>query len=127
MSFSYFPYSPDDAKSMKNPAIQLYGSRFFSDQTVSELLVEFLLVVFSPKRFGEAGIFKGALPPFDCIWSNSDKFEYAPKARLNLKLFRSLGHPGWIRATRLTVPITRRCFNSYGSVSILPMLETRTT
>jgi len=91
MSFNYFPYSPDDVKAMKNPAIQLYGNRFFSDQTVSELLVEFFLVVFSPKRFGESDIFKDALPPLDCIWSNSDKFEYAPKARLNLKLFSFLG------------------------------------
>ncbi len=52
MLCNYFPYNPDDAKAMKNPAIQLFGNRLFMDQTVSELLVEFLLVVFSTKRIG---------------------------------------------------------------------------
>jgi hypothetical protein len=91
MSFSYFPYCPDEEKSMKNPAIQLYGSRLFSDQTVSELLVEFLLVVFSPKRFGDTAIFEGALPPLAPAGWDSEKLEYAPRARLNLKLFSFLG------------------------------------
>ena len=77
--------------SMKNPAIQLFGNRFFSDQTVSELLVEFLLVVFSPKQFGDTGIFNDALPSLDGISNNGDKFVYAPQARLNLKLFSFLG------------------------------------
>lgn len=91
MPFSYFPCSPDDSKAIKNPAIQLYGNRFFSDQTVSELLVEFLLVVFSPKRFGKIGMYESALPPLDNEWTLNGKFEYAPKARLNLKLFSFLG------------------------------------
>jgi len=33
-----------------NPAIQLFGRRFFADQTIAELLVEFLLVAANPKR-----------------------------------------------------------------------------
>ncbi len=92
MSFSYFPYNPDEAKAMKNPAIQLYGNRLFSDQTVSELLVEFLLVVFSPKQIGESGVFDLALPsPSQMTDWNNERLEYAPKARLNLKLFSFLG------------------------------------
>jgi hypothetical protein len=91
MSFSYFPYNPDDARSMKNPAIQIYGNRLFSDQTVSELLVEFLLVVFSPKRFGASAILDSLLPPNSVIGGGNEKLEYAPHARLNLKLFSFLG------------------------------------
>ncbi len=91
MTFNYFPYTPDDAKAMQNPAIQLYGSRLFSDQTISELLSEFLLVVFSPKRTG-SDVFETALPSLEelCTWSDT-QLKYAPKARLNLKLFSFLG------------------------------------
>jgi len=92
MSFSYFPYNPDEAKDLKNPAIQLYGKRLFSDQTVSELLVEFLLVVFSPKQIGGSGVFDLALPsPSQMTDWNNEQLKYAPKARLNLKLFSFLG------------------------------------
>ena len=92
MSFSYFPYHPNEAKAMKNPAIQLYGNRLFSDQTVSEFLVEFLLIVFSPKRIGQSSVFDSALPSLFRIadWDN-EQLEYAPKARLNLKLFSFIG------------------------------------
>jgi len=76
---------------MKNPAIQLFGNRLFSDQTVSELLVEFLLVVFSTKRFGDSGKIEGALPPRDPASWDNEKLKYAPRARLNLKLFSFLG------------------------------------
>lgn len=91
MTFNYFPYTPDDVKAMQNPAIQLYGNRLFSDQTVSELLSEFLLVVFSPKRIGHA-VFETALPSREQLltWNNVP-LKYAPKARLNLKLFSFLG------------------------------------
>ena len=92
MLCNYFPYTPDDAKAMKNPAIQLFGNRLFMDQTVSELLVEFLLVVFSTKRIGSDDSFSTALPGQSkiCDWEN-EKLEYAPPARLNLKLFSFLG------------------------------------
>lgn len=92
MSFSYFPYNPGEVKAMKNPAIQLYGNRLFLDQTVSELLVELLLVVFSPKQIGESNVFYSALPlrPQLIDW-NDEQLKYAPRARLNLKLFSFLG------------------------------------
>ena len=91
MTFNYFPYAPDDAKAMQNPAIQLYGNRLYSDQTISELLSEFLLVVFSPKRIGAVD-FETALPSREqlLVWNNAP-LKYAPKARLNLKLFSFLG------------------------------------
>ncbi|MGJ8653036.1 MAG: hypothetical protein ACSHX8_07165 [Opitutaceae bacterium] len=92
MSYNYFPKNPGKPQSMKNPAIQLVGNRLFSDQTVSELLVELLLVTFSPKRFGSAGdIFNQALPPLVALTDADESLEYAPQARLNLKLFSFLG------------------------------------
>ena len=92
MSFRYFPFHPPNEKAMKNPAIQLFGNRLFSDQTVSEFLVEFLLVIFSLKRIGECEPFDTVLPTLEQIdhWNN-EKLTYAPKARLNLKLFSFLG------------------------------------
>ena len=75
---------------MQNPAIQLYGNRLYSDQTVSELLSEFLLVVFSPKQIDT--VFETVLPSLEQLssWDNAP-LKYAPKARLNLKLFSFLG------------------------------------
>lgn len=91
MTFKTFPYIPDDVKALQNPAIQLYGNRLFSDQTVSELLSEFLLVVCSPKQVGNVPI-EDALPSIEqlCTWDNTP-LKYAPKTRLNLKLFSFLG------------------------------------
>ncbi len=91
MTFKTFPYTPDDVKALQNPAIQLYGNRFFLDQTVNELLSEFLLVVFSPKQVGRE-IFETALPSLEQLhtWDHTP-LTYAPKARLNLKLFSFLG------------------------------------
>jgi hypothetical protein len=77
---------------MKNPAIQLFGNRLFMDQTVSELLVEFLLVAFSLKRIDSIGEFSTTLPTQSTLteWDGT-QLEYAPHARLNLKLFSFLG------------------------------------
>jgi len=85
----------------RNPAVQLFGRRFFADQTVTELLVELLLVAVSEKRVGK-DTFKSTLPSVDllCDWPADEKnpkisstLKYAPKARLNLKLFSFLGAP----------------------------------
>lgn len=91
MTFNYFPYDPDDVKAIQNPAIQLFGNRLFSDQTTSELLSEFLLVIFSPKQTGNK-FFDTPLPSWEQLstW-NKKPLKYAPKARLNLKLFSFLG------------------------------------
>lgn len=93
MHHKYYPKVLDRDISQNNPAIQLFGKRLFSNQTVSELLVEFLLVAYSPKRFGtEQAIEEAGLIPFEQLEEASNKqFRYAPKARLNLKLFSFLG------------------------------------
>jgi len=77
-----------------NPAIRLFGRRFFGDQSVSELLLEFLLVATSPKLIGDRTVAEGAmLPDFNLLksWTDSPPLKYSPQARLNLKLFAFLG------------------------------------
>jgi hypothetical protein len=96
MSCKFYPYdpatNPKAKKAMVNPAIQLFGNRFFSDQTHSELLVEFLLITFSHKRFQTGPEFDDCLPKYPDLATCPDEiFQYAPKARLNLKLFSFLG------------------------------------
>jgi len=74
-----------------NPAVRLFGRRFFSDQTTLELLVELLLVAVSPKKVGGRK-FSSMLPPLDLLkipWT--DTLDYAPRAHLNLKLFSFFG------------------------------------
>jgi len=78
----------------RNPAIRLFGRRLFVDQTVPELLLEFLLVAASPKRVGSKGdVVSSILPDLNLLlsWPTGHGLEYAPKARLNLKLFAFLG------------------------------------
>ncbi len=77
-----------------NPSIRLFGRRFFSDQTVPELLIEFLLVATSMKKIGGKRLPDEALfPSLEQIraWPPLEPLQYAPKARLNLKLFAFLG------------------------------------
>jgi len=90
MPNTYFPHNPNEKA--KNPAIQLFGNRLHIDQTVSDLLVEFLLVAFSTKKIGNKPEFSSAFPHSE-LWPELDheKLKYAPKARLNLKLFSFLG------------------------------------
>ena len=88
--FPRIQLSKDDS----NPAIRLYGRRFFSDQSVPELLIELLLVCASDKRIGNQDIPKGAnFPDLDFLnsWPDQQPLQYSPKARLNLKLFSFLG------------------------------------
>lgn len=91
MTCKTYPYNPKNLLALQNPAIQLFGNRLYSDQTVSELLSEFLLVIFSPKQISQTE-FDSALPSSGQLsdWKNSP-LKYAPKARLNLKLFSFLG------------------------------------
>jgi hypothetical protein len=78
----------------RNPAVQLFGRRFFADQTVSELLVELLVVATSQKRWGNIPASDGNLFPNISLLrdsSRTDQIKYAAKARINLKLFAFLG------------------------------------
>ena len=77
-----------------NPAIRLFGRRFFADQTVSELLLELLLVATSQKVIGDVFFSPTeVLPTIDLLrsWPRHEPLKYAPKAHLNLKLFVFLG------------------------------------
>ncbi|WP_321495585.1 hypothetical protein [uncultured Desulfobacter sp.] len=77
-----------------NPAIQLFGRRFFSDQTIPELLIELLLVATAPKKIADFEVASGnCFPGIDTLknWPENAPLAYAPKSRLNLKLFSLLG------------------------------------
>ena len=85
---------PSGVKHMKNPAIQLFGNRLVSDQSQTEFLIELLLVTTFPKRIGDEGKeFTTSLPPAELLaaWPETEELHYAPKARLNLKLFAFMG------------------------------------
>lgn len=93
------PYPPLKIENIKrdgddrNPAIQLFGRRFFADQTVQEFLNEFLLVASVPKKINNYYIDEeNIFPKIDLLnnWPENIPLEYAPKARLNLKLFSFL-------------------------------------
>jgi hypothetical protein len=84
------PISLDLQREDQNPAIQLFGRRFYSDQTISEYLIEFLLVASSQKRVGNTNVVDDALfPDLELLrsWPDNSTLDYAPKAHLNLKLF----------------------------------------
>ena len=75
-------------KDKKNPAIQLYGKRYYSGQTPVEYLAEFLLVFTSPK-FKEVAQSKSE-PKYSghfqfCL--DYVNMRYYPKDRVALKLF----------------------------------------
>ena len=88
------PISLDFQQEDQNPAIQLFGRRFFSDQTVSEYLIEFLLVATSQKRVDNNKLLdNNFLPGLELLrsWPDNSTLDYAPKAHLNLKLFAFIG------------------------------------
>lgn len=80
-----------------NPAIRLYGRRFYKDQTEIELLSEFLLVFASPKSVGaRSKQWAEAFPDLQALQDlqdleNKNSLYYHPKPRLILKLFSFLG------------------------------------
>ena len=84
----------DDIYQTRNPAFVLFGSRFFADQTVVELLAELLSVVFSDKWIGSKGPITSPLPSLQDLndWASGKgkKLIYRPPIRLNLKLFALL-------------------------------------
>jgi len=77
-----------------NPAIQLFGRRFFSDQTIPEFLIELLLVATAPKQIADIEVASdNCFPEIKILreWPENAPLAYAPKSRLNLKLFSLLG------------------------------------
>jgi hypothetical protein len=84
----------DPADQDRNPAIKLFGRRFFADQTALELLAELLLVLHSSKLIGEDKLEDHLLLPLReqlLHWPAKAPLFYQPKMRLNLKLFAFLG------------------------------------
>ncbi|NKN33463.1 hypothetical protein [Marichromatium bheemlicum] len=85
-----FPYNDTSTDGADNPAIQIYGRRFYKDQTPVEYLAEFLLVFASPKGPSpDLSEDEGERP---CVFSFSvgdgaAPVEYWPKDRVALKLF----------------------------------------
>jgi hypothetical protein len=76
---------PQDAgqrADIKNPAIRLFGRRFYKDQTPVEYLSEFLLVFSSPKKENGEGAFK-----FSLYLDDAAPPTYWPENRIALKLF----------------------------------------
>jgi len=66
-----------------NPAIHIYGKRFYKDQTPVEYLAEFLLVFAAPKQEdGDEGRYQ-----FNLCCDENDTPRYWPEDKLALKLF----------------------------------------
>lgn len=85
--FQRFPKNADEGGLLKadkaNPAIRLYGRRFYKDQTLTEYLAEFLLVFSSPKLKNGDGAFRFSIPLED----GKSEPCYYPEDRVALKLF----------------------------------------
>lgn len=77
-----------------NTAFVLFGSRFFADQTVVELLSELISVAFSDKWIGFKGPISDPIPSLhdlkDWAYANEVKLHYNPPIKLSLKLFALL-------------------------------------
>lgn len=72
--------SDDHQADQRNPAIRLYGRRFYKDQTPVEYLAEFLLVFSSPKKESGEGSYQLRI-------IEGEKPRYWPQDRIALKLF----------------------------------------
>lgn len=84
--FQRFPKNGElgDAKSeQSNPAILLYGRRFYKDQTLVEYLAEFLLVFSSPKKSNGDQAYQFQLG----LNSEIEPHSYWPESKVALKLF----------------------------------------
>jgi len=93
MSIKRFP-NLQNQKEDENPAIQLFGRRFYKDQTPIEYLIEFLLVFTSAKTIGRAKEeINMGFPDTKLLnnWPEGEPLFYNPQARLVLKLFAFLG------------------------------------
>ena len=118
-----------------NPGIQLFGRRFFVDQTPLEYLAEFLLVCHSPKNIEfechsqenkqDNHKFSSLLPPWDLLQEWEEKeLKYMPPVRLALKLFSFLGvskletrHPSHIEQYSVIIEKLTDNIHTDGSVT----------
>lgn len=70
-----------------NPAIRLYGSRFYNDQTLLEFLNEFLGLIYSKKRIEKTSFISPFIDFNDIYLLQEEKLSYYMPIKLNLKLF----------------------------------------
>jgi hypothetical protein len=85
-----FPQNDTSTEGAENPAIQLYGRRFYKDQTPVEYLAEFLLVFASPKGSEPDPTTKEQEQVHAFSFSLGDgstPAQYWPEDRVALKLF----------------------------------------
>lgn len=81
-----FPIQHENLTADKtNPAIRLYGRRFYKDQTPVEYLAEFLLVFASPKQDPES--VKDSIHTYSFSLPTSDTPRYWAENHIALKLF----------------------------------------
>ena len=118
-----------------NPAIQLFGRRFYTDQSILEYLSEFLLVCHSPKSIGKnksKSKFNTILPPWDELqcW-DQEEIHYYPPVRLPLKLFAFLGvskldtrHTSHTEHYKLLIEKLKDVVNTDGTIEKQDMLRT---
>ena len=78
--------SGPESNQAENPASQVFGHRFYKDQTPIEYLAEFLLVFASPKDEDNLSAYSFPLYP-----SLPSELTYRPRFKLALKLFSFLG------------------------------------
>ncbi len=94
-----FPKMPDKEREDANPAIQLFGRRFYKGQTEVEYLAEFMLLFISKKKISGKEIhgvdnaekWKGFPNSEELEKWKDEPLEYFPPLRLILKLFAFLG------------------------------------
>ncbi len=88
--FPQLPHKSEDT----NAAIQMFGRRFYKDQTEVEYLVEFFLIFLSPKfvEDQETG-WENSFPDKKTLdeWPTSVPLKYTSEPKLGLKLFSFLG------------------------------------
>ena len=83
--------SSGEKEHQNNPAIKLFGLRFFADQSALELLEELFLILVSKKEIDNRCI-DSYLPELSFLQSwQYDKMVYYPQEKLNLKLFSFFG------------------------------------
>jgi len=95
----------------QNAAVQVFGRRFFADQTPIEYLAELLLVFASPKDKAQSDAY--TFPRYASVPRHA--LSYHPRSRLALKLLAFLGgskletrHPGHIRAFKAGIEALER-------------------
>lgn len=79
---------------LQNPAFRFFGKRLIVEQSLPEFLNELLLILFSPKRLEQppCSPIEGCFPSREMLnVPGGLRLEYAPSARLNLKLFAFWG------------------------------------